>query len=397
MIKNCLRFTKRYFLSHSFIPFLLLLTLLLSSPRVSHSQIPSSTHKKIDKLFNHVNSSTPGYMVGIIQDSSYLFKKGYGLANLEYQIPINSSSAFNVASLSKQFTGACIALLILEGKVHMEDNIQTYIPDFPNYQNEIKIKHLIYMTSGINDYYYNPRKNGSDWSSLNFFSVDTAIAASLSNEELMYEPGTQWSYSNINFMLLTKVVERVSGMQFSEFAQKRIFEPLGMINTYVNDDIFQVIPNRVTGYNYRDEENTGWMIENGYLRERGTGFLQIHRNSPHYGGSGVYTTVDDLKKWIVNFQSKAFGGQAFYELMHKTMKFQHDKANDALGLVFGDFNGHEIVWYEGGDWGVSSYMMRFPKYNLTLICLSNLGTGNARSYAHKIMDILTDEGVVEWE
>lgn len=390
-------FSNRQYPNNPLISLLLFLQLVLFAPWVCHSQIPSSTHKKIGKLFTHVDSSTPGYMVGVIQDSSYLFQKGYGSANLEYQLPITSQSAFNVASLSKQFTGACIALLMLEGKVKMEDNIKKYIPDFPTYQYEIKIKHLIYMTSGINDYYYNPRKNGSDWSSLNFFSVDTAIAASLGNEELMYEPGTQWSYSNINFMLLTKVVEKVSGIRFSAFARKRIFEPLGMTNTHVNDDIFQVIPNRVNGYNHRDEENTGWMIENGYLKDKGTGFLQIQRNSPHYGGSGVYTTMDDLKKWIVNFQTKAFGGQDFYDLIHTTMKFQHDKTNDAFGLVFGDFNGHEIVWYEGGDWGVSSYMMRFPKNNLTLICFSNLGTGNARSYAHKIMDILTDEGVVELE
>lgn len=363
----------------------------------AQAMIKPATLEKIDTLFQHINSGTPGYMIGVIKDSNFLIERGYGLANLEYGIPIDSRSTFNVASLSKQFTGACVALLMLEGKVSMEDNIQKYIPDFPDYQFEIKIKHLIYMTSGINDYYYNPRKNGTDWSSLHFFNIDTAINASLSNQALMYEPGTQWSYSNINYMLLTKVVEKVSGMSFSAFAEQNIFKPLNMNHTYVNDDIFQVIPRRVNGYNYRDDENTGWLLESGYLNSKSTGFIQINRNSPHYGGSGIYTTMDDLKKWIVNFQTKTFGGQEFYDLMHTTMKFEHAKSNDALGLAFGDFNGQKIVWYEGGDWGFSAYLMRFPNDNLTVICLSNLGTGNSRQYAHKIMDILIMDGVVKLE
>ncbi len=351
--------------------------------------------KEIDSLFQHINLRTPGYMVGVVKDTNFIIEKGYGLANLEYKIPINSKSAFNIASLSKQFTAACIALLILDGKVSMEDNIKKYIPNFPNYQHDIKIKHLIYMTSGINDYYHNPRQNGTDWSSLNFFDIDTAIAASLNNKELMYKPGTQWSYSNINYMLLTKVVEKVSGMRFSEFAKQKIFDPLNMTHTLINDDIFRVIPNRVNGYNYRDDENTESLIEQGYLNYKGEGFLQINRNSPHYGGSGMYTTISDLKKWVVNFQTKAFGGEAFYNLMHRTMTFQHDKSNDAFGLVIGRFKTLETVWYEGGDWGFSSYMIRFPKNNLTLICLSNLGSGNSRKYTHQIIDILVKYKVIE--
>lgn len=357
--------------------------------------VDTSTIGKIDELFQHVNDQTPGYMVGVIKDSDLIVEKGYGLANLEYGIPIGSNSAFNIASLSKQFTAACVALLILDGKVSLEDDIKKYIPDFPKYKHDIKIKHLIYMTSGINDYYYNDRKNGTDWSTLNFFDINTAIEASLGNRKLMYKPGTQWSYSNINYMLLTKVVEKVSGMSFSKFARTHLFEPLGMTHTFVNDDIFQVIPNRVNGYNHRDDENTSSLIEYGYLRDKGEGFLQINRNSPHYGGSGMYSTLNDLAKWTINFQTKKFGGQAFYDLMHKTMKFEHKKLNDAFGLAFGDFNGYEIVWYEGGDWGFSNYMMRFPKANLTIVCMSNLGTGNASKYVNRIVDILVDDQVVE--
>ncbi|MEM8523128.1 MAG: serine hydrolase domain-containing protein [Bacteroidota bacterium] len=359
------------------------------------SQVSEITVQKIDALFDQIDATTPGYMIGVIQNDDFLFQKGYGLANLEHQIPISANSAFNIASLSKQFTAACVALLIMDGKITLDDPVKQYLPKFPKYKHTIQIKHLIYMTSGINDYYYNERDNEQDWSSLQFFNVDMAIEASLSNKKLMYKPGTQWSYSNINYMLLTKIVEKASGESFSSFIQKRLFKPLEMENTFVNDDIFQIIPNRALGYNYRDEENTNWLIEENYLPERGEGFLQIHRNSPHYGGSGVYTTMNDLKKWVVNFQSKTFGGAQFYKLMHQTMQFDHGKTNDAFGLVFGDFNGHQIVSYDGGDWGFSSYIMRFLKNELTVVCFSNLGTGNARKYANSLVDILVEDEVVE--
>ena len=336
-------------------------------------------------------------MLGIFKAGDHLFKKGYGLANLEHTIPIHSGTVFNVASLSKQFTAACIALLILDKQLDLEDSVRQYLPFLPDYMNDIQLKHLIYMTSGINDYYYNERPNGNDWSSLHFFDIDTAIVASMSDGALMYPPGTQWSYSNINYMLMAKIVEKISGKSFADFARDRIFTPLGMDHTRFNDDIFEVIPNRASAYNFRDEENTGWLKEGGYLKAEKEGLLQINRNSPHYGGSGLFTSMDDLKKWLDNFETKSFGGTAFYDLMHSTMQFKHDKANDAFGLVWGDFNGHDMVWYEGGDWGVSSYMMRFPKNQLSIVCLSNLGTGKTREKVQQLMDILLADGVLQLE
>jgi len=315
------------------------------------------------------------------------------LANLEYQIPITDTSVFNVASISKQFTAASIAILLMDGEITLNDKISDYIEEVPDWAEDIEIRHLVYMTSGINDYYYNPRANGLDWSSLHFFNIDTAIAASFGSGELMYEPENGWSYSNINYMLMTKIVENVAGIPFSQFSEQRIFEPLGMDQTVVNDDIFQVIPNRASAYNFRDEESTSGLLENGYLSHKGAGdFLQINRNSPHHGGSGIFTSIQDLVKWQMNFQTRKFGGQEFYDWMHRTEKFQHDKSNDAFGLVWGDYNGQAMVWYEGGDWGVSSYMIRFPDQHISVIVLANYGTARARDHAFEVIDILFDQG-----
>lgn len=121
---------------------------------------------KIDSLFQHINLSTPGYMIGVIKDSDFILKRSYGSANLEHNIPVSAHSAFNVASLSKQFTAASIALLMLENKISLDDKVAHFLPDFAFAESDMRIKHLIYMCSGINDYYYNPRSNGLDWSSL---------------------------------------------------------------------------------------------------------------------------------------------------------------------------------------------------------------------------------------
>ncbi|MEM6380127.1 MAG: serine hydrolase domain-containing protein, partial [Bacteroidota bacterium] len=357
--------------------------------------ISKRTLSKVEKVFSDISENTPGYAIAVIEDGEYLYQKGFGCANLEHHLPITTNTAFNIASLSKQFTAACMALLILDGKCHLEDPVSKYLPDFPEYAKEVQIQHLVYMCSGLPEYYNQDRSGDRNWSSLEYFNVDTAIAAVFQQQELKFQPGSQWDYSNTNYMLLTRIVESISGKRFAEFAQEELFAPLKMDNTLVNDDIFTVIPNRAMGYNYRDNENTDWLLEYGFIPEAGSGFLQIHRNAAHYGGSGIFSTIEDLKRWNDNFQTRDFGGDAFYELMHRTQSFDHSKSNDAFGLYHGDFNGTAMVAYEGGDWGYSSYMMRFPESNITVICLSNLGTGNAASHAFQVIDILLDNGVLE--
>jgi CubicO group peptidase (beta-lactamase class C family) len=244
------------------------------------------------------------------------------------------------------------------------------------------------MTSGIPEYHALPHKN-LNWNLYDYFTVDTAIAVSLSQPKLEYEPGTKWTYSNVNYMILTKIVEKVSGKTFAAFARENIFAPLGMNHTQVNDDVTVIIKNRATGYLPRTKELVEESKKAGYyLRQEGE-YFQAHRNAPHYGGSGVFTSIEDWQKWNQNFYSYQLGGKPFYELMHKRMKFAHNKDNDAFGLVFGEYKGEEIIWYAGGDTGFNSYVMRFPKQQVTIICFSNLhSAGGAEKMAHQIADIL---------
>ncbi len=346
---------------------------------------------KIDSIFKaFAKPSSPGYAIGIVKGTKVLYTKGYGSANLDYDIPITPNSSFDIASVSKQFTAACIALLIMDGKLSLETPVSQFIPELAKYKDTLRVKHLIYNTSGITDYYKLPRPDGHSWITFNYFDNDYCIKVSLSQDTLAFKPGDKWDYCNVNYMLLAKIVEKISGLSFSAFCKQRLFEPLGMKNTLINDDVTEIIKNRVTPYNTRTAEYVEAYRKEGIIIKPNGEWLQHPRNSPHYGGSGVVTTVNDLLIWSENFFTKKFGGQAFYDLMHHTEKFANGRDNQAFGLYFDKYEGRTFVAWDGGDFGVSSQLMRFPEQKIAIVVLSNLGSGEAYKKADQIANILIE-------
>ena len=349
----------------------------------------------IDSTFSDVvGSSSPGYALGIVRDGHLIFAKGYGLANLEDRVPITPDTVFHLASLSKQFTAAAVALLILDHKLSLDDPVSRYIPEAAKYGPDLRVKHLIYMTSGLHEYSDVPRPNGLPWFSAYRFTRDDAIQASLSQPTLVYAPGTKWTYSNINYMLLTKIVEKISGQSFASFAQARIFAPLGMNASLIDDDSTLVIPHRAIGYAPRSDKTLGELAQVGILAQPGTGDVRLDRNSPHFGGSGVFSSINDLARWDANWYTQRLAGPAFTALMNKRIKFQHDKDNDAFGLVFGNYDGRQTIWYAGDDLDGSTYMIRFPAQRLTVICLSNNPLGDAQARTMQTLKVLETAGLL---
>lgn len=348
--------------------------------------------KQIDELFVKVKPNSPGYAIGIVKGDKILYLQGYGSANLDYGLPITQKSAFSLASVSKQFTGACIAQLIQEGKLSLETSAKDFVPALEKYKEDIQIKHLIYNTSGIIDYPKLKRKNGKSWITYYHFDIEECIETSLAQDTLAFKPGEQWDYCNVNWMLLTKVVEKISGKPFDEYIQEYLFQPLGMSASLVHTDITQVIPNRVTPYNERSKDNVDGYNGVGIYTKKTGNYIQHPRISPHYGGSGVVSTVEDLASWCMNFHTKKVGGEAFYKLMHQAGTFPHGRNNQAFGLYLGDFNGKKIAAWDGGDWGISSQIMRFLEEKVGIICLSNLGSGESFRKVNQIADILMEAG-----
>lgn len=352
--------------------------------------ISPATQLRIDKLFAvYARPDSPGYALGLIKNGKLVFAKGYGQANLDDGIPISPRTSFHLASVSKQFTGAAVALLILDGKLALEDPVSKYIPETAKYGDGPRIKHLVYMTSGLHEYTDLPRSSGDPWMTFYYFTRDEAIRTALEPGTLEFVPGTQWAYRNINYMLLTKIVENVSGEPFSTFMQRRVFSPLNMSHSDINDDTTLVIPNRATGYAPRSNPRLiKELTESGIQIRPGEGWVRLTRVSPHYGGSGVFSTLEDLAKWDENWYSGKLAGPAFTELMNKRMHFQHDKDNDALGLVWRELYGKAMLDYSGGDTDTSTYMARFPSEHFTIVCLSNMPLGDAEGKAHEVLEIL---------
>ena len=369
---------------------LLSVVLAWSAPVHGAQTLPPSVAERIDAIFAPFDrDGSPGYALGVVRDGQLVFAKGYGRANLYYNLPITPQTSFHLASLSKQFTAAAVALLILDGKLTLETPVATYFPEIARFHSDMRIKHLLYFTSGLPEYTTLPRTSGAPWFSFYYFTTDEAIAATLNAPALEFAPGTRWEYSNVNYMILTKIVEQASGIPFAVFLQRRIFTPLGMSGSVLDDDTTLVIPGRATGYADRADGEIRRKLESvGIHIREGAGYAQLIRVSPHFGGSGVFSTLDDLARWNASFESNRLAGPAFTTQMLQRMRFAHDKDNDAFGQVFGTFAGREMIWFSGGDLDASAFMARIPSEHLAVICLSNMPNGNSEEKARRVLDVL---------
>lgn len=328
---------------------------------------------KIDELFSEWNRpDSPGFALAIIKDSEIVYKCGYGIADLEHNIPISSISVFDIGSISKQFTAMCIALLARQGKLALDDEIQKYIPEMPRYDDPIAIRHLIHHTSGIRDYltlmYFIGMRFEND------YPDDEIVGLIARQKELNFKPGDEHSYSNSGYFLLAEIVKRASGKSLAAFANENIFNPLGMKATHFHDDFTMIVKDRAIGYSPKDEG--GFRIDMSIFEVVGDG--------------GVYTTVEDLSLWDRNFYHNRLGGygQDLIEEVTKPGKLNSGEVLEyAFGLLTWQYRGLDVVSHSGGWAGYRSRMLRFPKQRFSIILLSNLGNATPTKLAEKIADL----------
>lgn len=194
-----------------------------------------SVTAKVDQLFAQWNESdSPGCALGIVEDGRLIYERGYGMANLDHDIPISPQTVFDIESMSKQFTAMSILLLARQGKLSLDDEIQEYVPELPRYQSPITIRHLIDHTSGIRDYaQLGALAVGMHYENLTDEDILGLIAR---QKELNFKPGAESLYSSSGYFLLGLIVKRVSGKSLGEFAAEHIFQPLGMNSTHFDVD-----------------------------------------------------------------------------------------------------------------------------------------------------------------
>jgi CubicO group peptidase (beta-lactamase class C family) len=327
--------------------------------------------RAVDAVFAAYDKpDSPGCAVGVVRDGKFLYARGYGMANLEYGIPLSSKTVFDIGSTSKQFTAASILLLQQQGKLSLDDDIRKWVPEIPAYQKPVTIRHLLHHTSGLRDYLTLMSLAGTNFDSVT--TDDDALSLIVRQKALNFTPGDEFLYSNSGYFLLSVIVKRASGKSLRAFAVENIFGPLGMKSTHYHDDHTQIVPNRATAYG--PGEKSGFVIDM-------SGFEQT-------GDGAVYTTVEDLLQWDQNFYQPKVGGPELIEQLQITGALNSgEKIVYARGLNVTTYKGLKKVSH-GGSWaGYRAELLRFPQKKFSVICLCNLGSTNPSSLAQKVADV----------
>ena len=296
----------------------------------------------------------PGGAVGVVKDGRLVYKRGFGMANLDYDVPNTPTTRFNLASVSKPFTAFSIALLAQQGKLSLDDDIRKYVPEMPKYDDTITIRHLIHHTSGIREYQALVLFGGLGTD--NAYSPKTILNILARQKNVSFKPGAKYQYSNSGYFLLGIIVERVSGKSLRAFAEENIFKPLGMKNTMFFDNRFEVVKNRAHGYQVGPDKS---------VRARSSLFDLV-------GAGGVLTTVEDLYLWTQNFQDPKVGNKEMIALLTTPGTLTTgEKMNYAFGFWRGNYKGLPTIRHSGNMFGYRAQILSVPEHKFTAIALSN--------------------------
>jgi CubicO group peptidase (beta-lactamase class C family) len=313
----------------------------------------------------------PGCAVGVVKEGRLVYKRGFGIANLDYDIPNTPSTRFQLASVSKPFTAFSIALLAQQGKLSLDDDIRKYVPEMPKYDETITIRHLIHHTSGIREYEALVRFGGLETDKA--YSPKAILDMLARQKNLNFKPGEKYQYSNSGYFLMGIIVERVSGKSLRAFADENIFKPLGMKNTLIFDNRFEVIKNRAHGYQVGPDKS---------IRARSS-------LNDFVGASGVLSTVEDLYLWDQNFYEPKVGNKELISMITTPGTFNSgEKMDYAFGMWRDEYRGLPLIMHSGNiNSGYRARIHSFPEQKFTAIALCNNTAILPSVIADKLADI----------
>ena len=329
---------------------------------------------QVDALFEKWDKTdTPGCALGVIQDGEFVYKRGYGMANLEHAIPNSPATVFRTGSVSKQFTAMSVVLADAKGKLSLDDDLRKHLPEMPQYETTVTIRHLIHHTSGIRDYLVLMALAGKR--DEDYYTNEEVMEALARLENLNFTPGSEYLYSNAGYWLLSQIIARATGQTLRQWAEEEMFQPLGMKNTHFHDDPRMIVQHRASGY--RPREEGGFEIDMTPLEMVGDG--------------GVFTSIDDLLEWDGNFDRKTLGGKDVMAEMLTPGRFNNGEAQDyAGGLRVSHYRGLPIVEHGGAFVGFRAGMVRFPEQDFSAYCLCNVSEAEPTELIHRIADIYLD-------
>jgi CubicO group peptidase (beta-lactamase class C family) len=331
---------------------------------------PDSLQQKIGSVFKEFDhTDRPGCAVLVVKDGEVVFKKGYGMANLEYDAPITPATVFDIASVSKQFTGYAISTLIQEGKIKPDDEIHKYLPDVPEFGKPMTIRHLIHHTSGLRDWPEALHAAGWRWDEA--FRYDDILRMVRQQKELDFEPGSVYQYSNTGYNLLAAIVAKVTGESFPVWIKEHIFEPLKMDDSQVLENYSNVIKHLAASY-YED----------------GGAYHKANDELTAWGSSSIFTTVEDLAKWVIFFQHGLDTRDPVILRMTETDQLNNGERNSyAYGLDVGVDHGFKNINHTGGWASFATIISNYPDQKLSIIVLSNGGGVSPGASARRVAEL----------
>ncbi len=334
-----------------------------SSPELTPEQVASiDKHVTAEMAREHI----PGTAIGVYRRGQILLAKGYGLADVELNVPVKPETLFQSGSVGKQFVSAAMMMLVEEGKVGLDDSIVKYFPNAPASWKPILVKNLLSHTSGLAEYESDERigPKGPFYLRLDF--TEDELLEKTEALPIEFQPGEKWDYRNTNYMLLGIMIHRVTSKFYADYLRERIFAPLGMKSTRLISDA-DIIPNRSSGYELHDEklQNQSWVSPTFNSTADGT----------------LYFNVLDLAKWDEALYGTRLLKQSSLDRIWTVFPLNDGKPNPAhygFGWEITMLNGHKVIEHGGAWQGFTCNISRYVDDNLTVVVLTNLDAGHAR-------------------
>jgi len=345
------------------------------SARAQNTADPAgpATSAAIDKVFAAFEGTTkPGCAVGVWKDGKVVYSRGFGMANLEYDVPITTETIFEAGSVSKQFAAAAVLLLAREKELALNDDIRKLLPEVPAFGPLITIRHLLTHTSGIRDQWNLLTAAGRPPGSA-VHTLDEILDLVSRQRDLNFAPGDDYLYSNTGYALIAWVVLRASGRSLADFSRERIFEPLGMARTQWRDDFAEIVKRRATAYS-RDRDGT---------HKQDMSFTNV------YGNGGLLTTVGDLLLWAASFWSpRVLDPGAIAEMETPAVLNDGTKTLYGLGLNVGEYKGVREISHSGSTAGYRAFLARYPDQRTAVAVLSNFAGAGAAELGRAVADVV---------
>lgn len=309
----------------------------------------------------------PGLSLLVSRGGKIVRAEGFGLANVELQVPVEPETIFQSGSVGKQFTATAVVMLVEEGKIGLDDPLTKYFADAPASWKDVTVRELLSHTAGFRDYPkdFDFRK---DWTEEEELKLIESIP-------LAYSPGTKWEYSNLGYVTLGILIHRVTGEFYGDFLQQRIFQPLGMTTTRIINEA-DIIPNRSAGYR----------LVKGELKNQEWVSPVVNTTAD----GSLYFSVLDLAKWDAALYTEKLLKRSSLNLMWTPVKLKNGEPNKGdygFGWVIEQRAGHRCISHDGSWQGFETAIARYVDDQLTVVALTNLAGADPEKITRHVAEM----------